>query len=70
MKLFVTGAAIKMLTVTAIEIGIVNLVIVCSKTSLVVFAIIFHQQCPTVTNNPGLLITKQWPPKINTKSAI
>jgi hypothetical protein len=68
--MFVIGAGIGMLTVIASEARIVILVTICSKKSLVVFATIFYQQRPTITNNLGLLITKQWPPKINTEAAI
>jgi hypothetical protein len=55
MKLSMTNANTKLLTIIATE---ANLVTIYSKKSLVVFATIFHQERPTVTNNPELLITK------------
>jgi hypothetical protein len=62
-QLAVTVTVTDMLTGIVTEAGIVNLGALYSKKIMVVSANVFHQPCPTVLSNPGLLTTKRLLPE-------
>jgi hypothetical protein len=68
-KLAVIATATRMLTITVTETGTVKQGAFYSKKIMVVCAIVFHQQCPTILSNPGLLTTKCLLPKISPEAA-
>jgi hypothetical protein len=61
----VTTTVIGRLSETRTETGNVNLVALCSKKILVVFATVFYQQCKTVCSNPRLRTIKRLPTQIS-----